>query len=136
LRRNASRYVNVPFKAPFEIIGYLYEPAGRADLIGGRLMKLRSGASCTITVGGFRMARHVALIALILVTYISPTLAQDAGQQGDSPQGGRARGVCRDDVQKLCAGIERGGGHIRDCLVSQKDKLSEDCRKRIESRGD
>jgi hypothetical protein len=96
-----------------------------------------------MSVGGIRMARHVALIAFVLVTLASPTLAQertqeraqelaqDAGQQGD-----RGRGACRDDVQKLCAGIERGGGRIRDCLVSQKDKLSEDCRKRIDRRSE
>jgi hypothetical protein len=77
------------------------------------------------------MARHVASIAFMLVAFISPTLAQDESQPGD-----RARGVCRDDVQKLCAGIERGGGRIRDCLASQKDKLSEDCRKRIERRSE
>jgi hypothetical protein len=42
-----------------------------------------------------------------------------------------ATGEPAGDVRKLCAGVERGGGHIRDCLASQKDKLSE----MVESRG-
>jgi hypothetical protein len=48
------------------------------------------------------------------------------------------RGVAerRDDVQKLCAGVERGGGHIRDCLAGQINKLSDSCRKVVESRAE
>jgi hypothetical protein len=45
------------------------------------------------------------------------------------------RGACRADAQKLCAGVEHGGGRILDCLAGQKDKLSDDCRKMVESRG-
>ncbi len=74
------------------------------------------------------MARHATLIATIaLVSLSSAAFAQDADHS-------RNRGACRDDVQKLCAGIERGGGHIRDCLASQMDKLSDGCRKVVESR--
>jgi hypothetical protein len=72
------------------------------------------------------MIGRVALIATALFLLASPTLAQDSS---------RPRGACREDVQKLCAGIERGGGHILDCLAGQKDKLSDECRKQVESRG-
>jgi len=81
------------------------------------------------------MISRVALIAIALALAVvsSAALAQDSGK--DSAQDSdRPRGACREDVQKLCAGIERGGGRIRDCLASQKDKLSDDCRKRVESR--
>jgi hypothetical protein len=50
-------------------------------------------------------------------------------------EGGHHGGACRDDAAKLCAGVQRGGGHILDCLAGQKDKLSDDCRKMVESRG-
>jgi cysteine rich repeat protein len=77
------------------------------------------------------MARHVALLAtIVLVSFSSATLAQDADQS-------RNRGACRDDARKLCAGIGRssGRGAVLDCLASQKDKLSDSCRKSVESRG-
>jgi hypothetical protein len=74
------------------------------------------------------MASRIALIATIaLVSLSSAALAQDADHS-------RNRGACRDDVQKLCAGVEHGGGHIRDCLAGQMDKLSDSCRKMVESR--
>jgi len=75
-----------------------------------------------------QMTRCIALITIALVSTSSVTLAQDAGQR---PQ----RGACRADAQRLCAGIERGGGRIFACLAGQKDKLSDDCRKVLESRG-
>jgi hypothetical protein len=81
------------------------------------------------------MPRRLALIAIVLATVSSSTFAQTFAQEAGPREGDQRRGVCRDDVQKLCAGMERGGGHIRDCLASQKDKLSDDCRKRVESRG-
>jgi hypothetical protein len=74
------------------------------------------------------MTSRIALITTIaFVSLSSAAFAQDADRS-------RNRGACRDDVQKLCAGIERGGGRIRDCLAGQIDKLSDSCRKVVESR--
>jgi hypothetical protein len=81
-----------------------------------------------ISTGKSKMFRHIALIAAIaVVSFSSATLAQD----GDRCQ---RRGACRADVQRLCAGVERGSGKIFECLNSQKDKLSDDCRNMLESR--
>jgi hypothetical protein len=77
------------------------------------------------------MLRYVAILASVaLVSLSSVALAQDADRS-------QARRACRDDVRKLCAGIDRsaGRGAVLDCLASQKDKLSDDCRKSVESRG-
>jgi hypothetical protein len=77
------------------------------------------------------MVRQVALLAtIVVVSFSSATLAQDADRS-------RNRGACRDDAQKPCAGIGRsnGRGAVLDCLASQKDKLSDSCRKSVESRG-
>jgi hypothetical protein len=74
-----------------------------------------------------KMTRYIALIAVIAVTSCSASFAQDA----QPPR----RGVCHTDAEKLCAGIEHGGGRILNCLAGQKDKLSDDCRKMVESRG-
>jgi Cysteine rich repeat len=73
------------------------------------------------------MAYRTALITVIaFVSLASAAFAQDA----DRPHN---RGACRDDAQKLCAGVERGGGKIRECLAGQIDKLSDSCRKVVES---
>ena len=73
------------------------------------------------------MAYRTALIATVaFMSLASAAFAQDA----DRPHN---RGACRDDAQKLCAGVERGGGKIRECLAGQIDKLSDACRKMVES---
>jgi hypothetical protein len=70
--------------------------------------------------------RSIALSVFVILGFLSSAaFAQDGGH----------RGACRADAQKLCAGIEHGGGRIMDCLAGQKDKLSDDCRKMVESRG-
>ena len=75
------------------------------------------------------MTTRTALIAFTaLVSLSSVAFAQDA----DQPRGGR--GACREDVQKLCAGVERGGGKIRECLTSNMDKLSDGCKAMVEAR--
>lgn len=77
------------------------------------------------------MPRRVAILAsIILVSFSSLALAQDGNRSQN-------RGACRDDARKLCAGINRsaGRGAVLDCLAGQKDKLSDDCRKSVESRG-
>ncbi len=73
------------------------------------------------------MIRAIALSVIVTVTaFSSLALAQEEG---------RHRGACRADAERLCAGVERGGGRILNCLAGQKDKLSDDCRKMVESRG-
>jgi hypothetical protein len=77
------------------------------------------------------MLRHVAIVAsVVLVSISTGALAQN----GDRSQN---RGACRDDARKLCAGIGRSGGRgaVLDCLAGQKDKLSGESRKSVESRG-
>jgi hypothetical protein len=79
----------------------------------------------------FRMFRYVAILTfVILISVSSATLAQN----GDRSQDRRA---CRDDARRLCAGIARssGRGAVLECLAGQKDKLSDECRRSVESRG-
>jgi hypothetical protein len=73
-----------------------------------------------------QMLRSSALFILsVLFALSSAALAQEGGRHG----------ACRADAQKLCAGVEHGGGRMLDCLAGQKDKLSDDCRKMVEARG-
>lgn len=72
------------------------------------------------------MTRCTLLVAAIALASLSTVaFAQEGGH----------RGACRADAEKLCAGVERGGGRIMNCLAGQKDKLSDECRKLVESRG-
>jgi hypothetical protein len=40
-------------------------------------------------------------------------------------------GACRADVQKLCKGVQPGGGRIAICLKQHESELSPGCRERI-----
>ena len=77
------------------------------------------------------MKTRTALIAFTaLVSLSTAAFAQDA----DQPHRGSGRGACREDVQKLCADVDRGGGKIRECLTSNMDKLSDACKANVEAR--
>ena len=53
------------------------------------------------------------------------TFADDAA--APPPHGG-AMAACKQDVQTLCADVQRGGGRIMECLKSHADKVSPDCK--------
>jgi hypothetical protein len=75
------------------------------------------------------MIRPIAFsVLLAIISLSSAAFAQNEGHSQN-------RGACRADAQRLCAGVEHGGGRIMNCLAGQKDKLSDDCRKMVESRG-
>lgn len=60
--------------------------------------------------------------------------AQDGPAQALQPRDGRggpmaaARMACRADAQKLCQGVQPGGGRIMQCMRDHRDALSEDCK--------
>ncbi|HLK93621.1 MAG TPA: cysteine rich repeat-containing protein [Polyangia bacterium] len=40
----------------------------------------------------------------------------------------KLREACHDDVARLCAGVEPGGGRIRECLRAHVEQLSDGCK--------
>jgi hypothetical protein len=38
------------------------------------------------------------------------------------------RAACQADLQKLCAGVQPGGGRIKQCLKEHKDQVSTGCK--------
>jgi hypothetical protein len=39
--------------------------------------------------------------------------------------------ACKDDAQRLCEGVKRGGGKIVQCLKQHEDELSAECREKM-----
>jgi Cysteine rich repeat len=79
--------------------------------------------------------------ALLLVLCVAAA-AQSAVAQPPPPpqqQGGaptpyvppEVQAACAGDVQKLCAGIQPGGGRIIACLKQHKDQVSQQCKQAI-----
>ncbi len=69
--------------------------------------------------------RLLVAAALLLAGLSSTAFAQTAEQ----------RAACEADAKKLCSGVMPGGGRILDCLATQKNKLSDACKKVVESQG-
>ena len=49
-------------------------------------------------------------------------------------QRGAMREACKADFEKYCAGVERGGGRIMECLNKQHDQLSDACKTALDAR--
>ena len=77
------------------------------------------------------MLRHVAIVASLVLLSISTVALAQNGDRSEN------RGACRDDARRLCPGVGRSGGRgaVLDCLAGQKDKLSDECGRSVESRG-
>lgn len=59
----------------------------------------------------------IFLTALVLA---SPAFAGDTRPPGN--------GACKAEIEKLCPGVQPGGGRIIDCLTAHRDQLSEACK--------
>jgi hypothetical protein len=63
----------------------------------------------------------VVVVALVIPTF---ALAEPGGPQG----------ACKSDLQLLCAGVQPGGGRIRDCMKEHRTQLSAGCKMAIADR--
>jgi hypothetical protein len=72
------------------------------------------------------MTKHiVAVVGVALVV-----LAGLAGRASAQSQGR----PCQPDIEKLCKGVQTGGGRIRECLKSHASELSPNCKKMYDSK--
>lgn len=65
----------------------------------------------------------VAALAAVAVATI-------AAAQTETPMAA-LRAACGPDVKALCAGVQPGGGRLKQCLRGNKDKLSTGCKQAI-----
>lgn len=54
--------------------------------------------------------------------------AAQSAQPGSQPSMDALRAACTADAQRLCAGVQPGGGRIVACLKDHKDALSDRCK--------
>src|SRR5882757_8634373 len=64
---------------------------------------------------------------MVLLVICAATAAQSA-LADDPPTLAAIRAACAEDAQKLCAGVQPGGGRIVVCLKEHKDSLSDRCK--------
>ncbi|HMD06554.1 MAG TPA: cysteine rich repeat-containing protein [Candidatus Acidoferrum sp.] len=76
-----------------------------------------------------RIANASCLLLSLTVASVSPARAAQSAQAGDQQSLAAIRAACAEDAQKLCAGVQPGGGRIVACLKEHKDSLSDGCRK-------
>jgi hypothetical protein len=61
-----------------------------------------------------------------------PPSAQSPPAQTPSQQAvADARAACETDIQKLCTGVQPGGGRILACLKQHKDQVSDGCKQAV-----
>ena len=70
------------------------------------------------------MRLQCALVVVFALTISTFALAEP----------GSGQGACKNDLQTLCAGVQPGGGRIRDCMKEHRAQLSASCKIAIADR--
>jgi len=63
---------------------------------------------------------------------LSPACKQHAAEV--KQRGQEFRAACEDDVLKLCADVQRGGGRIVNCLKQHEQELTPDCKAKMQQK--
>lgn len=66
------------------------------------------------------MPMQVIIAALIVMALCAPARAQQLPH-------------CKADAQRLCHGVQPGGGRIAQCLKAQQDQVSVGCAKELQA---
>src|ERR1700730_4064996 len=65
---------------------------------------------------------------LTLLLFVCAATAAQSALADDQPSLAAIRAACAGDAQKLCAGVQPGGGRVVACLKEHKDSLSDRCK--------
>ena len=68
----------------------------------------------------------------LLVLLAASSLPAFSGAQGGAPKMDpqeiqALRTYCKADIERLCAGVQPGGGRIKECLMANKEQMSVGC---------
>ena len=74
------------------------------------------------------MIKSMAAFVLCAIAMAHAALADGPAPQAVTD----ARNACAADVQKLCAGVQTGGGRILACLKQHKDEVSDGCKQAVQ----
>jgi Cysteine rich repeat len=76
----------------------------------------------------------VALVALVMMIAAS-VLADEPAHAEDSRRAAAeaVRSACQADIEKLCPGVQQGGGRILQCLRGKQDQISDGCKTAMQS---
>lgn len=74
-----------------------------------------------------RTARAARLILAVAAVVVCVVLPSGKGASGQDLQ------LCTADAKTLCKGVRPGGGRLQMCLKRNEAKLSEPCRKTVDS---
>jgi hypothetical protein len=70
----------------------------------------------------------LARIAVLALVALAPLLAGPVlAQQSRGAVVEKVRNACGADIQKLCAGVQQGGGRVLQCLREHQSDVSEGC---------
>ncbi len=77
------------------------------------------------------MARRPGALALVLLAALSGPAAAQSGSANEAQAA--ARRACRGDFQRLCQGVQPGGGRPLRCLEEHRAELGPDCRTALDA---
>lgn len=82
------------------------------------------------------MKKSAMLLSICIAIGTQSVLADDTpappAPVSPSRQGmSELRSACAADAQKLCPGVQPGGGRILQCLKEHKDEVSEGCKQAV-----
>src|SRR5580700_1352626 len=72
--------------------------------------------------------KRIANISCLLLSVTISSVSFAGAQAGGQPSLSAIRDACAGDAQKLCAGVQPGGGRVVACLKEHKDALSDRCK--------
>jgi hypothetical protein len=69
------------------------------------------------------------LMALALASAVLTAVAAEPQMEQEREL---IRTYCKSDVERLCKGVEPGGGRIKDCLKTHENEMSVGCAKALQ----
>ncbi len=72
-----------------------------------------------------------ASLVLLLGIFSAGALAQSVFETLEKEKAALEK-YCKADVERLCPGVEPGGGKIKECLMKHKEEMSVGCAKALQ----